>query len=84
MKNLSAKASKIYNLLEVRHCEQDNKGFYCIYPRKEIAKDGGTNEKTVQRALNELEEKNYISRYTQGRQAQRIICMIRPFPMGRG
>ena len=34
MKNLSAKASKIYNLLEVRHCEQDNKGIYCIYPKK--------------------------------------------------
>ena len=76
MKNLSAKASKIYNLLEVRHCEQDNKGVYCIYSRKEIAKDSGTNEKTVQRALNELEEQMYISRSKQGKmQAQRIYLL---------
>ena len=35
MEKLSAKASKIYNLIEVRHCEQDNNGIYCTYSRKE-------------------------------------------------
>ena len=72
MGKLSAQAEKIYNLLKIRTCEQDNSGTYCIYPRKEIAQDSGTNEKTVQRALNELEEKNYILRHAQRRQAQRI------------
>ena len=76
MEKISAKASKIYNLLEVRHCEQDNKGIYCIYSRKEIAKDGGTNEKTVQRALNELEEKNYISRTKQGGNREQKIYFV--------
>ena len=76
MEKLSAKASKIYNLIEVRHCEQDNNGIYCTYSRKEIAKDSGTNEKTVQRALNELEEQMYISRSKQGKmQAQRIYLL---------
>ncbi|MBQ5561664.1 MAG: hypothetical protein IIT46_18065 [Lachnospiraceae bacterium] len=72
MGKLSAQAEKVYNLLKIRTCEQDNSGTYCIYPRKEIAQDSGTNEKTVQRALNELEEKNYILRHAQRRQAQRI------------
>ena len=38
MGKLSAQAEKVYNLLKIRTCEQDNSGTYCIYPRKEIAK----------------------------------------------
>ena len=72
MKNLSAKAKAIYDLLRNRPTAQDENGTYCIYPIKELAMDCAVNEKTVRRSLKELEDKKYIFCHTQRRQAQRI------------
>ncbi|MBQ6907230.1 MAG: hypothetical protein IJQ28_02530, partial [Clostridia bacterium] len=72
MKNLSAKAKRIYNLLEVRPCEQDSKGTYCTYPIKELAHDSHISIMSVRRSLKELVENNYISCKSAGNQAQKI------------
>ena len=78
MKNLSAKASKIYSLLEVRQCDRDIKGNYCIYSIKELSNDSSISIMSVRRSLKELEEKNYISCQKQGGNKEQKIYMNTP------
>ena len=74
MKNLSVKAEQIYDILKSKATSQDKDGHFCIYPRKQLAINCGVNEKTVQRALNELEQNGYILRKKGG-----CLCLFRIF-----
>ena len=64
---------KIYELIKAKATSCDEGGYFCVYPRKQLATDCEINEKTVQRILNKLERNNLISRKRQGNgNAQKI------------
>ena len=71
---------KIYGMLKQRATSKDQDGTFCIYPRKELAIDCGVNEKTVQRALNELEQNGYILRKKGGGGKEQKIYLFKNVP----
>ena len=80
MKNLSVKAEQIYDILKSKATSQDKDGHFCIYPRKQLAINCGVNEKTVQRALNELEQNGYILRKKGGGGKEQKIYLFKNVP----
>ena len=71
---------KIYEMLTSKATSQDKDGHFCIYPRKQLAVDCGVNEKTVQRALNELEQNGYILRKKGGGGKEQKIYLFKNVP----
>ena len=60
--DLSKTEEKIYELLKSNELYRDKKGVYTVFPREYLILKSGKSEKTVKRALTNLEEQSYIHR----------------------